>query len=110
MEERLRKGNRNEKGVKLKEKAIKELQRRYQIRERGTTTVSTFLRTKIQVATTKIKNFVKSSMTSRQNKLFQTNQSRLKLNKQTRRQMQRKQNYSGLKSGLRKKSMKTHLG
>ena len=65
------------KGVQLKERVVKELERRYQLSERGRTTVVSFLKNKIQAASTKIKNFVKNNITSRQNKLFQTNQSRL---------------------------------
>ena len=58
------------KGVQLKERVMKEL-------ERGRTTVVSFLKNKIKAASTKIKNFVKNSITTRQNKLFATNQSQL---------------------------------
>ena len=69
--------NEIKKGVKLKEKILRELERRYQVREKGTTSVTSFMKNKIQVAATKIRNFAKTSMTSRQNKIFQTNQSYL---------------------------------
>ena len=65
------------KGVQLKERVMKELERRYQLLERGRTTVVSFLKNKIKAASTKIKNFVKNSITTRQNKLFATNQSQL---------------------------------
>ena len=44
------------KGVVLKERVYQELERRYQLSERGTTTVVSFLKNKIQAASSKIKN------------------------------------------------------
>ena len=62
------------KGIRLKERIMVELERRYKLRERGTRSVLTFLENKVRAASNKIKNFNKSNQAVRQNKLFNLNQ------------------------------------
>jgi len=64
-------------GKSLKKKALDELERRYQLSERGTRTVTVFLETKVKAASSKIKFFVEKNLTHRQNTLFKNNQSYL---------------------------------
>jgi len=65
------------KGVDLKERVKSELENRYKLRERGSRSVVTFLENKIKAASSKIKSFVNSNLKSRQNTLFQNNQTQL---------------------------------
>jgi len=65
------------KGGKVGDKARRALERRYQLTERGTLGVSTFLKTKIQAGSTKIRWFVEKKVARRQNNLFKNNQSQL---------------------------------
>ena len=64
-------------GKTLRKKAIDELERRYQITERGTRAVTVFLETKVKAASNKIKFFVERNLTERHNKLYKNNQSYL---------------------------------
>ena len=64
-------------GKTLKKKALDELERRYQLTERGTRTVTVFLETKVKAASNKIKFFVERNLTSRHNTLYKNNQSYL---------------------------------
>ena len=64
-------------GKLLKKRALDELERRYQLKERGIRSVKVFLETKIKAASNKIKFFVEKNLTNRQNKLFKNNQSYL---------------------------------
>lgn len=64
-------------GVTLKEKTLQELERRYQLGERGTRAVKAFLENKVKSASSKIKCFVETNLKRRQNMLFQNNQSHL---------------------------------
>lgn len=64
-------------GKSLKKKATDELERRYQLTERGTRTVTVFLETKVKAASNKIKFYVERNLTNRQNTLFKNNQSYL---------------------------------
>ena len=65
------------KGSTVGEKVRKELDRRYQLTERGALAVSTFLKNKIQAGSTKIRWFVEKKVARRQNNLFKNNQSQL---------------------------------
>ena len=65
------------KGHLKNDKKIKELNRKYSIREKGALAVSSLLKGKIKSGSTKIKNFVKSQIKIRQNTLFKNNQSQL---------------------------------
>lgn len=65
------------KGGVLKAKARGDLERKYQLTERGTLGVSTFLKSKIQAGSTKIRWFVEKKVARRQNNLFSSNQSQL---------------------------------
>ena len=65
------------KGVNLKQKIVSELNRRYQLSERGSRSVVVFLENKIRAASTKISFYVDSKLTEHQNKLFKNNQSLL---------------------------------
>ena len=65
------------KGVNLKSKVIADLNKRYQLSERGSRSVVVFLENKIRAAATKISFHVDSKLTEFQNKLFKTNQSLL---------------------------------
>ena len=65
------------KGTAVGDKVRKELDRRYQLTERGTLAVSTFLKNKIQAGSTKIRWFVEKKVARRQNNLFKNNQSQL---------------------------------
>ena len=65
------------KGVKLKGKVVRELENRYRLVERGSRSVVTFLNNKVKAASAKIKSFVDSNLKSRQNALFQNNQTQL---------------------------------
>ena len=60
-------------GMKVK----MELERKYQLTERGTESVSTFLKNKIQAGSTKIRWFVEKKVARRQNNLFRNNQKQL---------------------------------
>ena len=65
------------KGKKVGEKIRNELERKYQLTERGAMTVSTFLKNKIQAGSTKIRWFVEKKVARRQNDLFRNNQKQL---------------------------------
>ena len=64
-------------GKVLKTKFMQQLERRYQLSERGTRTVTVFLETKIKAASTKIKFFLERNLTKRHNTLYKNNQSYL---------------------------------
>ncbi|XP_066934090.1 uncharacterized protein [Clytia hemisphaerica] len=64
-------------GKTLKRKTLDELERRYQITERGTRAVTVFLETKVKAASNKIKFFVERNLTNRHNTLYKNNQSYL---------------------------------
>lgn len=53
-------------GTKLKEKINLELNRRYNLVERGTKNVTSFLQNKIKSASTKIRNYIDKNKTTRQ--------------------------------------------
>lgn len=65
------------KGTVVRNELRKELDRRYQLTERGAATVSTFLKNKIRAGSTKIRWFVEKKVARRQNNLFRNNQSQL---------------------------------
>ena len=65
------------KGKKVAEKLRNELERKYQLTERGAMTVSTFLKNKIQAGTTKIRWAEDKTGARRQNNLFRNNQRQL---------------------------------
>ena len=65
------------KGKKVSAKVRSELERKYQLVERGTTSVITFLKNKIQAGSTKIRWFVEKKVARRQNNLFRNNQKQL---------------------------------
>ena len=65
------------KGSKVGMKVKMELERKYQLTERGTESVSTFLKNKIQAGSTKIRWFVEKKVARRQNNLFRNNQKQL---------------------------------
>ena len=65
------------KGTEVKRKIMDYLVRRYDLVRKGTTTVSTCLKNKIQSASTKIRTFVGKCVALRQNNLFKNNQSQL---------------------------------
>ena len=65
------------KGIKLKEKVMRDLEKKYKLLERGWRSVTTFLENKVRSASTKIQNFIKHKETYRQNRLFSTNQKTL---------------------------------
>ena len=64
-------------GFKLKEKIISQLERRYQVADRGLRAVKVFLENKIKAGSTKIRSFVSSNLQNRQNTLFQNNRRQL---------------------------------
>ena len=64
-------------GQHLKPRILDELERKYKVTERGTTSVSVFLRNKIQAGSTKIRFYIQSQLSHRQNTLFRNNQSQL---------------------------------
>ena len=63
--------------IKLKERVTSQLERRYQIKERGLRAVKVFLENKIKAGSTKIRSFVASKLQSRQNTLFKNNRRQL---------------------------------
>ena len=65
------------KGKKVGEKIRNELERKYQLTERGAMTVSTFLKNKIQAGSTKIRWAEDKTGARRQNNLFRNNQRQL---------------------------------
>ena len=65
------------KGKKVREKVRDELERKYQLTERGAMTVSTFLKNKIQAGSTKIRWAEDKNGARRQNNLFRNNQRQL---------------------------------
>ena len=65
------------KGSVVGEKVRKELDRKYQLTERGALCVSTFLKNKIQAGSTKIRWFEDKNGARRQNNLFRNNQRQL---------------------------------
>ena len=65
------------KGSAVGEKVRKELERKYQLTERGAVCVSTFLKNKIQAGSTKIRWFEDKNGARRQNNLFRNNQRQL---------------------------------
>ena len=62
---------------KLKDSVMCELERRYQLRNRGLLQVRTFIENKVKAASSKIRAFVESNLQSRQNRLFKNNQAQL---------------------------------
>ena len=64
-------------GNKVGEKVRAELERKYQLTERGTVSVSTFLKNKIQAGSTKIRWHEDKKGSRRQNNLFRNNQKQL---------------------------------
>ena len=64
-------------GKQLNTKVREELERKYQLTERGTKSVSSFLKNKIQAGSTKIRWFVEKKVARRQNNLFRNNQKQL---------------------------------
>ena len=65
------------KGRKVGEKVRAELERKYQLTERGAMSVSTFLKNKIQAGSTKIRWHEDKNGARRQNTLFRNNQKQL---------------------------------
>ena len=65
------------KGKNVRMSVRKELDRKYQLTERGTDSVSTFLKNKIKAGSTKIRWFVEKKVARRQNDLFRNNQKQL---------------------------------
>ena len=65
------------KGTEVGQKVRDQLERRYGMIDRGAVAVSTFLKNKIQAATTKIRWFVGKCVQRRQNNLFKNNQRQL---------------------------------
>ena len=65
------------KGVRMAKKVIDELERRYNLVERGTMSVTAMLKEKIRAGSVKIRNFVRKGIAFRQNNLFRNNQSQL---------------------------------
>ena len=65
------------KGKPVGAKVRAELERKYQLTRRGTDSVRTFLKNKIQAGSTKIRWFVEKKVARRQNNLFRNNQKQL---------------------------------
>ena len=65
------------KGTKVRDEVQKELNRMYQLRERGALAVSTFLKDKIKAGKYKIRWSAEKRLARRQNKLFKDNQGQL---------------------------------
>ena len=65
------------KGSKVRDKVRSELEKRYQMTERGALAVSGFLKNKIHAGSVKIRWYVEKRVARRQNNLFQNNQSQL---------------------------------
>ena len=64
-------------GTKVRDKVQRELERRYQLFDRGAVAVSSFLKNKIHAGSTKIRWYVEKRVARRQNNLFQNNQRQL---------------------------------
>ena len=65
------------KGRKVGDKVRAELERKYQLTERGAMSVSTFLKNKIQAGSTKIRWHEDKNGARRQDTLFRNNQKQL---------------------------------
>ena len=65
------------KGAKVGTKVREELERRYQLVDRGALAVSAFLKNKIHAGSTKIRWYIEKKVSLRQNNLFRNNQSQL---------------------------------
>ena len=65
------------KGTSLRKRIIDTLECKYKLSERGTVSVSTFLKRKIKAASTKIRWYIEKCVKTKQNNLFRNNQSQL---------------------------------
>ena len=64
-------------GVKLKDRIMKDLEKRYKLSERGLRAVTVFLENKIKAASTKIRTYIESNVQLRQNLLYNSNRAQL---------------------------------
>jgi len=68
---------RDEEGQEIERKGFERVRNQIQGRRKRFTSVVTFLENKVKAASSKVKSFVDSNLKSRQNSLFQNNQSQL---------------------------------